>query len=253
MSEFLVNKSLARITSLAPPEGYYLAFSGGKDSCVIKKLCDMAKVKYEAVYNVTTIDPPELVRFIKYFHPDVKWSFSKRPFLIEMVYRGFPMRQRRWCCSDYKERGGEGRVVLTGIRWAESSSRSKRQIVEADYGCRGPKGKKLVNPIIDWPDSAVWRFIGKHGLPYCELYDEGWTRLGCVMCPLASPKNRLKEYERYPGFVKAYKVAFGKLYAEKKRRGLKSVDRWKDGDEMFNWWIGKSINSVLGEANGGQS
>lgn len=39
------------------PEGYYLCFSGGKDSQVIYELAKQAKVKFQAYYNVTTVDP----------------------------------------------------------------------------------------------------------------------------------------------------------------------------------------------------
>lgn len=67
-----VKKSIERLKAFEPPEGYYLAFSGGKDSVTCKALLDMAGVKYDATYRVTTVDPPELVRFIKNVHPDVK-------------------------------------------------------------------------------------------------------------------------------------------------------------------------------------
>ncbi|GAH62141.1 unnamed protein product, partial [marine sediment metagenome] len=48
-----------------PPEGYFLAFSGGKDSVVIYDLAIKAGVWFDAHYNVTGIDPPEIVKFIK--------------------------------------------------------------------------------------------------------------------------------------------------------------------------------------------
>ena len=58
--------ALERIKQIEPRGGsWYLAFSGGKDSCVIKALCDMAGVKYDAHYRITSVDPPELVKFIK--------------------------------------------------------------------------------------------------------------------------------------------------------------------------------------------
>lgn len=41
-----------------PPEGYQLCFSGGKDSIVMRNLADIASVKYQALFNCTTIDPP---------------------------------------------------------------------------------------------------------------------------------------------------------------------------------------------------
>ena len=43
-----VDKAIMRLQTYEPPEGYYLCFSGGKDSCVIKALADMAGVKYDA-------------------------------------------------------------------------------------------------------------------------------------------------------------------------------------------------------------
>ena len=42
--------------------GYWLAFSGGKDSIVLHRLAEMAGVKFDAHYGLTTIDPPELVQ-----------------------------------------------------------------------------------------------------------------------------------------------------------------------------------------------
>ena len=60
------------LRTMERPEGYYLAFSGGKDSVVIKHLAEKAGVKFRAVYRVTSVDPPELVQFIKEKHPDVE-------------------------------------------------------------------------------------------------------------------------------------------------------------------------------------
>ena len=60
-----VQIAIDRLRTFEPPDGYYLAFSGGKDSCVIKALADMAGVHYDAHYSLTTVDPPELVRFIR--------------------------------------------------------------------------------------------------------------------------------------------------------------------------------------------
>lgn len=49
-----VETAIQRIKMFEPSDGYYLAFSGGKDSVVIKALADMAGVKYDAHYNVTS-------------------------------------------------------------------------------------------------------------------------------------------------------------------------------------------------------
>lgn len=70
-----VQVAIDRLRAFEPKEGYYLCFSGGKDSSVIKALADMAGVAYDAHYNCTGIDPPEAVRFIKKQHPDVEFEY----------------------------------------------------------------------------------------------------------------------------------------------------------------------------------
>lgn len=54
-----------------PPEGYYLCFSGGKDSVVIYDLAVKAGVKFDAHHNITTVEPPQLMKFIRNHYPDV--------------------------------------------------------------------------------------------------------------------------------------------------------------------------------------
>ena len=127
--------------SMAGENGYYLAFSGGKDSSVIKALADMSGVKYEAHYTHTSVDPPELVRFIKENHPDVIVDIPRYPknyknprlagkqitmWNLIPEKKMPPTRIARYCCQELKESKGEGRFVVTGVRWAESVKRSMR-------------------------------------------------------------------------------------------------------------------------------
>lgn len=66
-----VDLAIRRIKLHEPPEGYYVAFSGGKDSCVILDLVKRAGVKFDAHLNITTVDPPELIRFVRQQYPEV--------------------------------------------------------------------------------------------------------------------------------------------------------------------------------------
>ena len=229
-----ITTAIERIKMFVPQEGYYLAFSGGKDSVVLKKLAELAQVKFDAHYSVTTIDPPEVVKFIKQHHQDVIFDKPKNPFLALLQTKGFPIRQGRWCCELLKETNGKGRTVLTGIRWQESANRAKRGLVEA---CYKDKLKTYVNPLIDWDIGDVWTFIKSYKIPYCELYDQGFKRIGCLFCPMSYYKNRLEECKKYPKFVKAFVNAFEKLYQRRLSQGNSSVSRWKSGEEMFWWWV----------------
>lgn len=53
-----IKTALTVLRDLEPSEGYYLAFSGGKDSIAIKQLAIESGVKFDAHHNLTTIDPP---------------------------------------------------------------------------------------------------------------------------------------------------------------------------------------------------
>ena len=88
-----------------PPEGYYLCFSGGKDSVVIHELAKRAGVKFEAYHNVTTVEPPELMRFIRDNYPDVINEHPPMTMAQLIVKKKMPPTQIfRFCCSYLKER-----------------------------------------------------------------------------------------------------------------------------------------------------
>lgn len=244
----LVKKTLMRLHEFEKqacdmhPDGYWVAFSGGKDSIVVLDLVRKAGVRHTAHFNLTTVDPPELLQFVREHYPDVA---KERPRinmwqLIEKKMMP-PTRLIRYCCEELKERGGKDRFVVTGIRWAESSRRSQRRMTEV---CFRNSRKRYLHPIIEWSDADVWQYIRENKLPYCRLYDEGFTRIGCVGCPMAG-QNRLKEFARWPNFEKAYRRAFEKAVIALKtsERGQHRVEysgknlRWTDGNAMWNWWM----------------
>ena len=255
-----VEIAIQRLKSFEPEEGYFLAFSGGKDSCVIKALADMAGVKYEAHYNVTTVDPPELVYFIREHHPDVIFDHPKETMWQLIVKNGTPpLRIMRYCCKALKEDNGMGRVVVTGVRWAESVNRKLNKglvnigskasgIVLNDDNAESRRQVEhcyrtqttMINPIIDWRNEDVWEFIKTNNIPYCLLYDEGFKRLGCIGCPLGGANSMNRAFTRWPKYREAYVRAFDKAVAERKKRGLQCEGSWADGESMMRWWLGES-------------
>ena len=215
----------------------WVCFSGGKDSValygIVKKAAEKVNIPLldfaELHYNVTGIDPPELVQFIKTEFPFVHRDLHKESMWQLIVRNGMPpSRWHRYCCAELKEKGGDGRFCATGIRWAESTQRKSRGEFE-DYGQTKaqkkilfndndedrrqlehciPKHKYIVNPIIDFTDEDVWQFIRDENLPYCKLYDQGCKRLGCIGCPMAGGKVQQEQFARYPKFRDAYIRAF---------------------------------------------
>ena len=229
-----VEIAVERLKMFEPPEGYFVAFSGGKDSTVILDLVRQSGVKHDTHYNLTTVDPPELVYHIREHYPDV---IVDRPAttMWELIEKEGvpPTRLMRYCCEYLKEGGGDYRKVVTGVRWAESSKRKKRQLVEP---CLRGRTKHFVHPIIDWSDTEVWEYIRSRSLPYCSLYDEGWTRIGCIGCPMGGEKGMTREFERYPKIRAAYLRAFDRMLRERERRGLETK-LWDTPEDVMQWWI----------------
>lgn len=262
-----VEIAIKRLQTFEPPEGYYVAFSGGKDSQCVYRLCEMAGVKFDAHYAVTSVDPPELVRFIRDNYPGVEFvqqhyddgkpehyypDGRPRPITMWSLISDHtlpPTRKVRYCCAGLKEPGGGGRVVVTGVRWAESANRksthgvvgfqgkpvSTRKMadqLQAEYKlnkygevimnddndrnrrmveqCYRTR-KTMVNPIVDWTEDEVWDFLNSNGIPHCCLYDEGFARLGCIGCPLSGRKNMERDFERWPKYKELYIRAFQKM------------------------------------------
>ena len=225
-----VQVAIDRLKMFEPPEGYYLAYSGGKDSDTILALAKMSGVKFDAHYHLTTVDPPELVYHVRR-HPEV---IIDRPEMTMWQWiqkkRIPPTRVVRYCCGELKERGGKGRIVVTGVRASESIKRAKRKMNEV---CYTDTTKRYLHTILDWSDTDVWAFLRGNSIPYCKLYDQGYKRLGCVLCPLKGQNERVQDLNRYPRIAEAYKRAIIRAYDARERpsKGIKS------GEDMFNWWI----------------
>ena len=215
-----VDKAILRLQTYEPPEGYWLAFSGGKDSVVIKALADMAGVKYEAHYSVTGIDPPELVYFIKEHHKDVIWDIPRdkngnRITMWSLIPQKMlpPTGLARYCCQELKESAGMGRLTITGVRWAESANRKRNQGGITVYG------KSVIK---DFKEEDKENFTSTPRGGVVLRLDNTETRRMVEMCykthkTVLNPIIDWDDSEVWE-FIKEYNVPYCKLYDQGYKR-----------------------------------
>jgi phosphoadenosine phosphosulfate reductase len=257
-----------------------ITYSGGKDSDVLLHLARASGIPFEILHSLTTADAPETVRHVydtfrrleekgvkcdvdKHVQPDgsrvTMWNLIPRKLMP-------PTRLVRYCCAVLKEGGGKDRFIATGVRWAESTARKRRGGLEVltskpqsklilsndnDEDRRlfetcQLKGKRVVNPIIDWKDNEVLDYAAIEKIPMNPLYCEGFHRVGCVGCPMAS-KARTMEFARYPRIKAAYIRAFDRMLEERRKRSLPC--QWQSGVDVFHWWMEDGVlpgQEVLG-------
>lgn len=257
-----------------------ITYSGGKDSDVLLHLAEKSGIPFEVLHSLTTADAPETVRHVydtfrrleekgvkctvdKHVQPDgsrvTMWNLIQKKLMP-------PTRLMRYCCAALKEVGGKNRFIATGVRWAESTARKRRGGLEVLTSkpqsklilsndndddrrlfetCQ-LKGKRVVNPIIDWKDNEVLDYAAIEKIPMNPLYCEGFHRVGCVGCPMAS-KARTMEFARYPKIKAAYIRAFDRMLEERRKRSLPS--QWQSGVDVFHWWMEDGVlpgQEVLG-------
>lgn len=211
---------------------YICAFSGGKDSIVLYDLVKKSGVKYRIIFNKTTVDPIELLNFIKENYSEVEWIKPKKSMFQLIAEKGLPTRLHRWCCEHLKHNSFTENTMLIGIRKQESFKRSQRKEVELNRNSKG--GKMIISPILEWTEAEIWEYIKENNLKFPELYKKQ-DRIGCVLCPLQNQRKMIRDLRDYPKFAKAYEDACNKYLENQLNKG-KKVD-FIDGRDMLSWWI----------------
>lgn len=270
-------KAIEMLKSFEPlSEPYYLCYSGGKDSDCIRILAELAGVKCDITHNHTTVDAPETVRYVRSV-PGVQISYPEKTMWTLIVEKRMPpTRLARYCCEALKERGGQGRIKITGVRREESPARAESagfvKIIgkpktlqkladeqEIEYRVTKKGGMVLnddngyargfvescyrttstmINPIVDWAESEVWEFLHYYNCESNPLYQCGDKRIGCVGCPMAGIKGMKADFKRYPKYRAMYVAAFDRMVKKRLADGLTTDAAWIDGEHVMRWWVG---------------
>ncbi len=198
----LAGRLMKSVSSMRP---YSMAFSGGKDSCLLERIAIDYGVKVPKVHNVTTIDPEGTLSLC--LKHGCTLNRNKLSFLDLVEKKGMPTMFRRFCCKELKEKYISD-YLFTGVRRCESVKREKRYTCFEDSYVYS---KKVVtnrfHPLLSFTDEDVEYLINAHQIECHSLYynHEGKfcvdRRLGCIGCPLQGDRGKI-EYLMYPKLLK---------------------------------------------------
>ena len=272
----MLNKSIKLIQDFEDvalqrnPRGFVVGYSGGKDSDVLVHLFKRAGVKFCVVHNHTTLDAPETVYYIR--RKFYEWELQGIPCKIYYPEKSFwalcrenkmlPQRQVRFCCAELKERDiPELRFALRsfGVRKAESNKRKLyRDSIETrnrtDYkdkqmfhfdntddvkqtGACYTNKYFFVNPLAYWSDEYLWDYIDGECVEVNPLYARGRSRVGCLLCPMASVECRNRQLADYPRYEKLFVKLADDIIQIRNEQGLPNKYKFKTGAEYFDMWL----------------
>ncbi len=206
----------------------FVTVSGGKDSTVVAYIASQCGVK-NFVFVDTGLELPETydtVHRLEQLLGSVERIGNPKMFWQAVEVLGPPARDFRWCSRVCKLshiskwcKSKDANVSVTGQRRYESVSRALAQpIMRSGSFSRG----FVVSPIHEWSSLEVVLYIFMRGLPLNPLYQRGFDRVGCFMCPT----SRLAEFD----LVKS-------IYVDRWSRWEEVLERWRRRWELPRIWV----------------
>ena len=228
---------------------FHVAFSGGKDSCVLLDLVKKAlpQGSFVVVFGDTGMEFPDTYALVD--HVEEQCRTEGIPFYRAASHFtpteswqlfGPPSRTLRWCCSVHKSapqvlklREITGKhdyrgLAFVGVRGHESARRASYQYFIDGDKTRGQYG---FFPLLEWTSAEIFLYMYAHGVPLNEAYKKGNSRAGCLECPLAASSGDFVRHRSYQKEIAPYVDLIEKSrvdsYTEEKRHALINRGDWK--------------------------
>ena len=185
------------------PSSVVISFNGGKDACVILYLL-VAALKREDCLG-------DLGKDFKIIYFDNEHEFEE--------VRKFLSNVRKVLGVDFVEfKSGRNfkdgmqelvdvhnvKAVIMGTREGDPFTQDAEHFQPSSSNW---PAFMRVNPILKWSYEQVWSFLRQGNLPYCVLYDEGYTSIGNIKNTIKNPALKKDDGTYLP----AYRLTDGAL------------------------------------------
>ena len=188
-----------------------VSFSGGKDSLATLLLVMESGHEFPMLFIDTGLEFEETkkhvyevadnygINLIEESAGDIFWQC--------LDFFGPPARDYRWCCKTCKLGGaaktirknfGSGVLSFIGQRRYESFGREKHGSIWKNPWVEGQIG---ASPIQQWNAMHVWLYLFNKKAKWNRLYEEGFSRIGCWLCPACDlAEFEIKKHEKWDDF-----------------------------------------------------
>ena len=168
-----------------------LAFAVERFHPQLTMACSFQKEESVLVHMLSAIEPRARVFTIDtgVLFPETlaTWKRFEERFGLHVEVLDARSPDQPWtaerCCGQAKvdalERALEGvEAWITGVRREQAPTRAAAGKLERDER----RGIWKLNPLADWSEKDLWRYIHEHDLPYHPLHDRGYDSIGCAPC-----------------------------------------------------------------------
>ena len=220
-----------------------VSYSGGKDSLAALHLTLQLGYRPYLLFNDTGIELPETRRSVREvaerYGLELLVADAGEAFWRAVERVGPPGKDYRWCCKVTKlaplsrllnERFPDGALNIVGQRAFESLDRARSPRV---WRNRWLPHILNIAPIHEWSQLLVWLYIWRHRLPYNPLYERGFDRIGCFMCPAAYTAEYEFVRESHPELWKRWESVLRRWASRIGLRG-REAEAWVSGG-LWRW------------------
>lgn len=173
----LIKDSIARYQKIC------LGCSFGKDSMVTLHLTLSVAPKIPVFSVMANTEFPETYAFAKEIVK--KYNLNYTEYIFE--------QDKDKCCGAPKVEMTKKALKdydawISGVRRTEGITRANFEPIETKNGLT------KINPILDFTELDIWRYLSVNGIPVNPKYQEGYRSLGCSLCSF--PEEDENETER---------------------------------------------------------